>query len=181
MQQRESSWALSLLDTPINDWGSDVFGLKLELMLQSYIILLLKLLHKDWIQRLQNQDHHSSLCVQCLRFRIQSYNFHWNVLSWVCDCLECSRTLITWPKSQDSLQWLYTELSSKGSVQSSHARPLYAASMPLYTAHMQSPWCCTMCTLPTHSSTQLHHARLKSCHCCWAAAILLYLRGESEY
>ena len=41
------------------------------LMLQSYLILSLELLHKEWVQRLLNQDHHSPLSplyVQCLRF-----------------------------------------------------------------------------------------------------------------
>ena len=42
------------------------------LMLQSYLILLLELLHEDWMQRLLSQYHYSLLCVQRLGFRIQS-------------------------------------------------------------------------------------------------------------
>ena len=34
----------------------------------SYLILLLELLHEDWSQRLLNQGHHSPLCVQCIDF-----------------------------------------------------------------------------------------------------------------
>ena len=39
---------------------------------QSYLILLLKLLHEDWNQRLLNQDHCSPLCLQHFGVQIQS-------------------------------------------------------------------------------------------------------------
>ena len=162
MQQRESSWALSLLDTPINDWGSDVFGLKLELMLQSYIILLLKLLHKDWIQRLQNQDHHSSLCVQCLRFRIQSYNFqtfyHGYVTAWSAQ--------EHWSLGQKA-RTVYSD-----STLSSVARVLYKALTP---GHCMLPQClCTQPTCSPHDAVQCAHCQHTAPHSCimpdWKAA-----------
>ena len=42
------------------------------LMLQSYLILSLKVFDEDWIQRLPNQDYRRPSCVQSLGFRIQS-------------------------------------------------------------------------------------------------------------
>ena len=51
-------WASPLL-AMLTYWGSDVFGL------QSYLILLLKLLNEDWIQRPLNQDHWLFIAVHC--------------------------------------------------------------------------------------------------------------------
>ena len=56
--------SLGLIRRPIE--GLTRLGKDWTLMLQSYLILSNKLLHKDQIQTLTNPDHHSPLCVLCV-------------------------------------------------------------------------------------------------------------------
>ena len=72
-------WGAGMLDTDM--YGKNTLcpieglvrsGKDQTLILQSYLILSLKLLHEDWIQRLLNQGHRHPWCVHRFGFRIHS-------------------------------------------------------------------------------------------------------------
>ena len=108
VQHWDSRWALLYLDFPINS-GTRAFGWR-EIIQQFYIILLLEVEHKQWIQKHLNQDHqpllrwfcavNSNSILKCLKYLTQ-----------LCDhlsCLTCDNSAESSEKSLDCVtlaQW----------------------------------------------------------------------------
>ena len=103
-------------------------------MLQPYLILFLRIFDEDWIWRIANKDYSSSLCVQCVGFQIQSWNFKmFYVVMWQ---LGAYTAVITWPKGLDCLHWAqwhgysYCQRAEKGKIEDEEATTLYLSEKP---------------------------------------------------